>query len=62
LYWKGMVEQVIHRYVPHNGYYRTMKDSEIWSLNCEVWSPKSEVWRYLSLSVYLWYQLSTFLR
>jgi hypothetical protein len=22
--------------------YRTMKDSEIWSLNFEVWSPKSE--------------------
>lgn len=25
LYWKGMVEQVTFRYVPHNGYYRTMK-------------------------------------
>lgn len=25
LYWKGMVEQVTYRYVPHNGYYRTMK-------------------------------------
>jgi len=29
LYWKGMVEQVTYIYVPHNGYYRTMKDSEI---------------------------------
>lgn len=25
LHWKGMVEQVTYRYVPHNGYYRTMK-------------------------------------